>query len=164
MRTPARSRYSRVGAGWRVGAVAVAALCAGLAAGPAHALFADDEARRAILDLRARLDAQRQALEATEQRLQELLTGGEAARRGVLDVANQLEALRRELAELRGQQERLARDVADVQRQQRDALAAFDERLRALEPLKVTLDGAEFSARPEEKAAFEAAMAALRAA
>ncbi|WP_058616203.1 tol-pal system protein YbgF [Tepidimonas taiwanensis] len=170
MRTPARSRPSQARAGWRVGAVAAAALWAGLAAGPAHALFADDEARRAILDLRARLDAQRQAVEAqrqaletAEQRLQELLAGGEAARRGVLDVANQLEALRRELAELRGQQERLARDVAEVQRQQRDALAAFDERLRALEPLKVTLDGAEFSARPEEKAAFEAAMAALRA-
>lgn len=129
---------------------------------PAHALFADDDARRAILDLRARVDAQRQALEAVERQLQDLQSGGETARRGMLDVVNQIEALRRELAELRGQQERLARDVAEVQRQQRDAWAALDERLRALEPVKVRVEGAEFLARPEEKAAFEAAMATLR--
>lgn len=129
---------------------------------PAHALFADDEARRAILELRARADAQRQALEAAERQLQELQSGGETSRRGVFELSNQIESLRREVAELRGQQEKLARDVAELQRQQRDALAAFDERLRALEPAKVTVDGVEFTARPDEKAAFEAAMAALR--
>lgn len=139
-----------------------AAVLAGVAL-PAHALFSDDEARRAILELRSRVDAQRQALEAAERQLQELQSGGETARRGVFDVVNQIEALRRELAELRGQQERVVRDVADLQRQQRDALAAFDERLRALEPAKVSVDGTEFTARPDEKAAFEAAMTALRA-
>ncbi len=134
-----------------------------LAALPAQALFSDDEARRAILDLRSRLETQRQALEAAERQLRELQSGGDAARRGVLDVVNQIESVRSELAMLRGQQERLARDLAELQRQQRDALAAFDDRLRALEPIKVTVDGVEISVRPDEKAAFEGAMAALRA-
>jgi tol-pal system protein YbgF len=163
-----RSRFS--GCGLRSAAAGALAAVWLAVATPAHAIFSDDEARRAILDLRARLEAQRQtletqrqALEAAERQLQELRAGGDAARRGTLDVVNQIEALRRELAELRGQQERLARDVADVQRQQRDALAAFDERLRALEPIKVSVEGVEFTARPDEKAAFEAAMAALRA-
>jgi tol-pal system protein YbgF len=134
------------------------------------ALFADDEARRAILDLRQRVEAQRQALEAQQQSLEalqrqlgETQSGLDPARRGVLELANQIDALRRELAELRGQQEKLARDVAELQRQQRDAWAALDERLRALEPQNVTVDGQSFAVRPEEKAAFEAAMAALRA-
>jgi tol-pal system protein YbgF len=82
----------------------------------------------------------------------------------MLDLVNQIEALRRELAEVRGQNERLARDVADLQRQQRDVSGAIDERLRPLEPVKVTLEGQEFTAKPEEKAAFEAAMTTLRAA
>lgn len=151
--------------------IAPALLAAALwGAAPAHAFFSDDEARRAILDLRARVEAQRQTIEAQQQALQTLQrqlaeaeSGGDSARRGVLDLVGQMDALRRELALLRGEQERLARDVADLQRQQRDAWAALDERLRALEPMKVTVEGQEFAVRPEEKAAFDEAMAALRA-
>ncbi|MDM7456871.1 MAG: tol-pal system protein YbgF [Tepidimonas sp.] len=162
-RSPQR-RWQIALAAWVSGGVLAAAAL------PAHALFSDDEARRAILDLRSRLETQRQAVEATERhlqaterQLQELQAGSDSARRGVLDVVNQIEAVRRELATLRGQQEHLARDLADLQRQQRDALAAFDERLRALEPTKVVVDGDEFTVRPDEKAAFEEAMAVLRA-
>lgn len=147
----------------RAGVACLAAGLLGLASLPAHALFSDDEARRAILDLRAKVEEQRQALEAAQRQLQDVQAGAEPTRRGLFDVVNQIEGLRRELADLRGQQERLARDVAELQRQQRDALAAFDERLRALEPAKVSIDGTEFTARPEEKTAFETAMAALRA-
>lgn len=151
---------------WRA-ALLVASLSA--LALPSHALFGDDEARRAILDLRNRVEANRQASEAAqqalEQRLKELDEAGlSPARRSMLDLVNQIEALRRELAEVRGQNERLARDVAELQRQQRDTLGALDERLRPLEPVKVSLEGQEFTARPEEKTAFEAAMTALRAA
>ena len=53
--------------------------------------------------------------------------------------------------------------MAETQRQQRDVWAALDERLRALEPVQVTVDGQTFAVRPEEKTAFEEAMAALRA-
>lgn len=145
---------------------ALVALVAGTVL-PAHALFSDDEARRAILDLRAKVEANRQAAEEANrllaQELKELSDSGlSSTRRGLLDLVNQIEGLRRELAEVRGQNERLARDVADLQRQQRDVLGAIDERLRPLEPVKVSLEGQEFTARPEEKAAFEAAMTTLR--
>lgn len=135
---------------------------------PAHALFGDDEARRAILDLRNRVEANRQAAEDADRKLAEELkelseSGLSATRRSMLDLVNQIEALRRELADVRGQNEKLARDLAEMQRQQRDVQEAVDVRLRPLEPVKVALEGQEFSARPEEKAAFDAAMTSLRA-
>lgn len=138
-----------------------------LAAFPSHALFGDDEARKAIIELRDRVEANRQASDAASRRLEnELmrLTEESAAptRRSLLELSNQIEALRGELAKLRGQNEQLAREVAELQRQQKDVLVAIDERVRSLEPVKVQLDGAEFSATPAEKSEFEAAMAELR--
>lgn len=140
---------------------------AGLTALPSHALFGDDEARKAIIELRDKVEANRQASDAASRRLEaELsrLTEESAAptRRSLLELSNQIEALRAEMARLRGQNEQLAREVADLQRQQKDVLAALDERLRTLEPTKVQLDGAEFNATPAEKRDFEAAMAELR--
>lgn len=126
----------------------------------AHAaLFGDDEARRAILDLRAKVDAHRQTSDDAER---ELRDGVDATRRGLLDLVGQLDTLRAEVAQLRGQNEQLARELADIQRRQKDVLGAVDERLRVLEPVKVTLDGQEFVVQPEEKNAFEAAMVVLR--
>jgi tol-pal system protein YbgF len=146
-----------------------AGLCAAaaLAAMPSHALFGDDEARRAIIELREKVDANRQAADAAQQRLQNELNrateeNAVPTRRSLLELSNQIEALRAELARLRGQNEQLARDVSELQRQQKDVLAVLDERLRVLEPLKVQLDGAEFTATPAEKRDFEAAMAELR--
>jgi len=50
-----------------------------------------------------------------------------------------------------------------VQRKQRDLGQAVDDRLRKVEPQKVTLDGREFSADPEEKRQYDEAIALLRA-
>ena len=140
---------------------------AGFMALPSHAIFGDDEARKAIIELRDKVEANRQASDAANRRLEtELsrLTEESAAptRRSLLELSNQIEALRADMARLRGQNEQLARDVSDLQRQQKDVLAALDERLRTLEPMKVQLDGAEFNATPAEKRDFEAAMAELR--
>ncbi len=140
---------------------------AALTALPSHAIFGDDEARKAIIELRDRVEANRQASDAASRRLEtELsrLTEESAAptRRSLLELSNQIEGLRTELAKLRGQNEQLAREVSDLQRQQKDVLVALDERVRTLEPMKVQLDGAEFSATPAEKRDFEAAMAELR--
>lgn len=149
------------GRAWR--SVCVAGLAAASLSSHA-ALFGDDEARRAILDLRDKVEANRQASEAANQQLKhdtEESLG--PVRRGVLDLVNQIEALRSELAQLRGQNEQLARDVAELQRRQKDVLGNVDERLRSLEPLKVSVDGQEFVAQPDEKTAFEAAMEVLRA-
>ena len=173
-------------AAWRpLGALAV--LAAGFAT-PAHALFSDDEARKAILDLRARVSA---GDEATRARLADLLTridslsaaqasaqaanqAGQAAqnremaeallalRRSLVDLNGQIDALRGDIARLRGEQEQLGREVAEVQRRQKDVSQGIDDRLRRLEPVKVSLDGQEFLAEPDEKRQFDEALAVLR--
>lgn len=146
--------------------LAAALLACAAVAGPAHAtLFSDDDARRAILELRSKVDANKQAAEglvADLQRQQEEQDGN--SRRALLDLVNQVETLRNELAQMRGQNEQLMRDVTDLQRQQKSVLSVMDDRLRSLEPVRVTQDGVEFSVQPREKAEFEAAMVALRAA
>jgi tol-pal system protein YbgF len=133
---------------------------------PAHALFDDNEARKAIVDLRARVDANDQQAKARAAELAavnaQLLEQLGALRRSLLELNNQLEAVRGDLAKLRGEDEQIARQLAEVQRAQRDASQALDERLRKLEPLKVSLDGAEFSAEPAEKAAYDEAIATIR--
>ena len=143
------------------------------------ALFEDDEARKAILDLRARLNAEMEGvksrLEAEKARidsaLAELQRAGQRAneegltgvRRQFLDLQAQIDELRQALSQLRGQQEQLARDVANLQRLQRDSIQALDDRLIRLEPVPVTIEGMSFQALPAEKLAYEQALATLRA-
>ena len=123
----------------------------------AHAaLFEDDEARRAILELRQRVDV----LQQVNQRSGD---DNSQVRRSLLDLQTQIETLRMEHAKLRGQNEQLLRDVADLQRRQKDIAQGVDERLRQFEPVKVTVDGLEFQADADEKRDFEAALAVFRA-
>ncbi|RLJ40257.1 tol-pal system protein YbgF [Acidovorax sp. 106] len=138
----------------------LAALLAGLFATASQAaIFEDGEARRAILELRQRVDS----MQATQQRsAEELRQDSEQLRRNLLDLQNQIELLRSEQAKLRGQNEQLLRDVADLQRRQKDIAQGVDERLSKFEPVKVTLDGQEFQADPSEKRDFEAALAIFR--
>jgi tol-pal system protein YbgF len=137
------------------------------AAGAQAALFDDEEARKAIVELRARVSAND---ETTKTRLAELsatnaqlLEQLQALRRSLLDLNNQLEAMRADVAKLRGADEQILRDVADLQRRQKDVAQSLDDRLRKLEPQKVSLDGAEIVVDPAEKRAYDDAMAALRA-
>lgn len=122
-------------------------------------LFEDDEARRAILDLRQKVDASQQR---TADDLRRANDDNAQLRRSLLELSNQIEALRNEMAGMRGQNERLARDVADIQRNQKDMTQGVDERLRKFEPTKISVDGKEFVAEPAEKQEFEAALATLR--
>ena len=126
---------------------------------PSHALFEDDEARRAVLDLRQRVDTLRQSSEASSQRL-----GDDNAqmRRSLLDLQSQIDGLRSEQASLRGSNEQLQREVAELQRRQRDMAKGMDERLRQFEPVPVAVDGLEFSVDPAEKRDFEAALTLFR--
>ena len=133
----------------------------------AHAaLFDDDEARRAILDLRQKYEASqiemRQKFEASQIELRKTSEDNLQLRRSLLDLSNQIEVLRSELAKMRGQDEQLVRDVAEVQRKQKDITLGVDERLRKFEPSKVTVDGKEFVASPAEVRDFDAALATLR--
>jgi tol-pal system protein YbgF len=132
----------------------------------AHALFNDDEARKAIIELRQRVEANRQAAEAANaahvRSIEEARESNATLRRSLLDLANQIEQVRAEMARLRGQNEQLARDVSELQRQQKDVQLGLDERLRKVEPVRVTVDGKEFMAEPAEQRDFEAAMQMLR--
>ncbi|MCX7257331.1 MAG: tol-pal system protein YbgF [Polaromonas sp.] len=122
-------------------------------------LFEDDEARRAILDLRQKVDVSQQR---TTEGLKKANDDNTQLRRSLLDLASEIETLRSEMATLRGQNEQLTRSVTETQRVQKDLTQGVDERLRKVEPGKVTLDGREFAAEPAEKQAFEAALATLR--
>ncbi|MBH2019737.1 MAG: tol-pal system protein YbgF [Burkholderiales bacterium] len=123
------------------------------------ALFEDDEARRAILDLRQKVDISQQRM--TEE-LRKANEDNTQLRRSLLDLSNQIESLRNEMATLRGQNEQLTRGITDVQRTQKDITQGVDERLRKVEPSKVSVDGREFAAESAEKQEFEAALATLR--
>ena len=121
------------------------------------ALFEDDEARRAILELRQRVDALQQSGQRSGDETSQM-------RRSLLDLQTQIEALRSEQANLRGQNEQLRKDVSDLQSRQKDIAQGMDERLRRFEPLKVNVDGREFQADPAEKRDFEAASTLFRSA
>jgi tol-pal system protein YbgF len=123
------------------------------------ALFEDDDARKAILDLRQRVDAQKAAGEVVERRQTYDIN---QLRRSLLDLQNQIEVLRAEQARMRGQSEQFTRDLAEAQRRQATSGQALDDRLRSVEPQKVDVDGKEFVAGPGEKRDFDAAMAVFR--
>ncbi len=139
------------------------ALASVLVMSPARAgLFDDDEARRAILDIRNRLtqsEEQRAAMAASIKQLNEQV---QQIQRNLLDLNNQQEQNRADLAKLRGQGEQVLRDVSEVQRKQTDITQGVDERMRKLEPQQVSLDGKTFTADPDEKRAYDDAMIGLR--
>ncbi len=137
-------------------------LCA-LGAPAAHALFNDDEARRAILELRQRVETMRQESEQrSSEQVNRLTEDNAQLRRSLLDLQTQIETLRVEMTRLVGQNEQLTRSVAEVQRLQKDVLPGLDERLRKFEPARVTVDGREFLAEPAEKRDYEAALGVFR--
>ena len=134
----------------RGAALAAALLC--VSVGSQAALFEDDEARRAILDLRQRVEAMRQQ---TDQRLTD--ENGQL-RRSLLDLQNQIEQMRGALARMTGQTEQLTRTVSEMQSRQ----TTLDDKLKQSEPSKVSVDGREFNADPKEKADFDAALGVFR--
>ncbi|MDO8284971.1 MAG: tol-pal system protein YbgF [Rhodoferax sp.] len=143
-----------------VSRVAVAALVMAACMGSASAgLFDDEEARKAILDLRQKNQVAEQKLAEETRRATEDTA---QLRRSLIELQNQLEATRAEVAKLRGQDEQVVRDLAELQRLQKDTAQSLDERLRKFEPSRMTMDGKEFVADPSEKRDYDAAMAIFR--
>ena len=135
-------------------------LSTALFAPAAHAgLFDDDEARRAILDIRARIDQNTERQRAGQQQLSDQI---DQLRRSMLDLNNQLEQVRGDNNRLRGQNEELTKIVSELQRKQKDIQSGVDDRLRKFEPQKVSLDGKEFTVEPDEKRQYDEAMDLLR--
>ncbi len=108
------------------------------------ALFEDAEARRAILDLRERVERQGEEIQNFQ--------------RSLLEQQNQFEALRTETARLRGEKEELTQEL----RRQQELSQGVDDRLKKFEPTKVKVDGVEFVAEPAETKAYEDALSVFR--
>lgn len=129
-------------------------------------ILEDEEARKAILDLRSRVQASEESsrgrLDQLQQATTQLTDQVQQLRRSLLDLNTQLEAQKAENAKLRGGQEQLGRDMAELQKRLKDASQSLDERLRTVEPQKVSLDGKDFIAEAHERRAHDAAMAVLR--
>jgi tol-pal system protein YbgF len=126
------------------------------------ALFEDNEARKAILDLRQRVEQSNAAIKSLTDENAQL-------RRALLDFQSQIDGLKAELSQSRGAQEQatrtqaeLARAVSDFQIRQKDLAVGVEDRLRRFDPVKVTLDGVEFMAEPAEKRDYDAAMETFR--
>jgi tol-pal system protein YbgF len=108
------------------------------------ALFEDSDARRAILELRERVERQGEEIQNFQ--------------RSLLEQQNQFEALRAETARLRGEKEELSQELRRAQ----ELSQGVDDRLKKFEPATVKVDGVEFVADPAETKAYEDALAVFR--
>ena len=113
-------------------------LCLGTS-NSAWALFSDDEARKAILDLRKTL--------ATTQ----------------LEMQGQIDKLKADNAELRGKIEDLEKQSEDINSSQKTYYQDLDNRLGNFEPRTVTIEGVSGTVQPGEKKAYDDALKAFQA-
>jgi tol-pal system protein YbgF len=143
--------------------LAVALACLLVASSASAGLFEDDEARRAILDVRQKVEALRvDADKRIADEVQRSADDTAQLRRSLLELQNQLELIRTDMAKLRGQNEQMARDLSEFQRTEKDTNQVLTERLRKFEPARVTVDGREFLVETAEKRDYEAALGVFR--
>ena len=126
-----------------------------LAAGQAKAIFSDDEARRAIIELRTRV-------EALDTRIAELEKNLQTSSRSQLQLLNENERLRAELAQLRGQIEEATQTASTGKTQQKDFYVDLDQRLKQIEPVPIVVDNMTFQVTRGEKTLFDELKEALR--
>lgn len=120
--------------------------CASLSAHAA--LFGDDEARRAIIDVRGKIDTLQQS---------------KAESSAVLQLSSQNDQLKQEIARLTGQIEVLSNELSIAQQRQKDFYVDLDNRLRKLEPQIVSVDGKEASVELSEQRMYDEALASFKA-
>jgi tol-pal system protein YbgF len=104
----------------------------------AWALFNDDDARKAILDLRKTITATQLELQA------------------------QIEKLKAENAELRGKVENLEKQGEDITSSQKTYYQDLDSRLGNFEPRTVNIEGVSGIVQPNEKKAYDDALKAFQ--
>jgi tol-pal system protein YbgF len=117
--------------------LSTAALFLGLS-NNAWALFNDDDARKAILDLRKTITATQLELQA------------------------QIEKLKAENAELRGKVENLEKQGEDITSSQKTYYQDLDSRLGNFEPRTVNIEGVSGIVQPNEKKAYDDALKAFQ--
>lgn len=137
-------------------------------AAPALAIFSDDEARRAIIDMRARLEQLSTRLDQVTARVASLesiiQSTTENSSQGQINLFNENEKLRAELARLRGQLEQIARATNVTGSRSKDLYTDLDTRLRQLEPQLFKFEEVDHQVLPREKKLFEQALESLRSA
>ena len=109
------------------------------ASNSAWALFSDDEARKAILEIRKTL--------ATTQ----------------LELQGQIDKLKAENSELRGKIEELEKQGEDISTSQKTYYQDLDTRLGNFEPRTVTIEGVSGTVQPGEKKTYDDALKAFQA-
>lgn len=118
-------------------------------------ILSDDEARKAILDLRTKVEALARDLNSR--------IDTKSDKTAALEMVNRNEELMSEMAKLRGQLEVLSNEVSNTQKRQKDFYTDLDARIRKLEPRQVTIDGQEAAVAPDEQTTYETAMATFKA-
>ncbi len=145
---------------WSLGSLLIAGAALFMFATPSKAaIFGDDEARQAILDLRRTVETNKTFSDAAISRLNE---DNAQLRRSLLELQSQIDATRADLARSRGENEQLARDLSEMQKRQKDLVQGVDERLRKFEPVSVNVDGRDIKVDANEKQAYESALATFR--
>ncbi|SHH11649.1 tol-pal system protein YbgF [Massilia sp. CF038] len=117
-------------------------------------LLDDDEARKAILDLRAKVDNITRDLNSR--------LDAKADKTSALEMVNQNEQTIAEINKLRGQLEVLSNDIVTMQKRQKDFYTDLDNRLRKLEPRQVNIDGQEAAVAADEQASYDNAMSTFK--
>lgn len=145
-----------------VAAVAALGVAVALPLPASAQLFSDDQARRAILDVRGRVEELQRDLGRRLDQLELRIERLEQATRGQLENQTEIQQLRQEIASLRGQVEVLVHELTRTQRGQRDLAANLDSRIKRFEPVAVTIDGREYNVDITERRGFEGAMALFR--
>jgi len=107
----------------------------------AWAIFSDDEARKAILEIRKSVQASQGA---------------------ILDLQNQIEKLRTENAQLRGQIESLQKQTDDMTKNQNTYYQDLDNRLIRFEPQTIEVEGVTGVVQASERSAYEESLNAFQ--
>ncbi len=129
---------------------------------PAHALFEDNDARRAILDLRARVDRLDTDITNRLRAMESRISSVQTTASGQLALQQEIELLRGELARLRGQLEEQANELANTRRLQKDQFAKVDSRIKTVEPVQVEIYGQTYMVDRKEQSVFEASLNQFR--
>ena len=106
------------------------------------AILSDDEARRAILELRKSVSASQAA---------------------ILDLQNQLDKHKSENAQLRGQIESLQKQSDDLSNNQKSFYQDLDARVSRLEPQNVEVEGVTGIVQAGEKSSYDEALKSFQA-
>lgn len=140
----------------------------GLASPHAWALFSDDEARRAIIDMRTRIETLNKRVTELERALQnsaqsqiQLLNDNERMRSEIARLRGQLEEANLVSTSGKSQQKDLYLDLDKRLEEQRNLMAAMEARLKQLEPVSVQAHGVSHRVSANEKIQFEALQSAL---